>query len=71
MSGLRDAIAVQQQALGDLSRCRAASAAWADEQRVSLDRNCLDPVTADGKRLLDALRKAAHEIAAAQQLMAR
>lgn len=71
MSGLRDAIVVQQQALSELARCRAGSSAWADEQRASLDRNCLDPVTADGKRLLEALHKAAREIDAAQQSLAR
>ena len=71
MNDLRDAIAVQQQALSDLSRCRAGSAAWADEQRMTLDRTCLDPVTADGKRLLDALRKAGHEIAAARKSLSR
>ena len=71
MSGLRDAIAVQQQALTDLSRSRASSSAWVDEQRASLDRNCLDPLATDGKRLLEALRKAAHEIAAARQSMVR
>jgi len=71
MSGLRDAIAVQQRALSDLKRSREASAAWSDEQRHRLDRQTLEPLTSDGQRLLEALRTAAREIAAAQSKLSR
>lgn len=69
MSGLRDAIALQQRALSDLQQSRASSTAWADQRRQSLDRQCLDPLQSDGRHLLDALRKAAHEIVAAQAML--
>jgi hypothetical protein len=71
MSGLRDAIAAQQRALGELKRSREASAAWSDEQRHRLDRQTLEPLAADGQRLLQALRAAAQEIAAAQSKLSR
>jgi hypothetical protein len=71
MSGLRDAIALQDGALSELQQSRTGSAAWADDQRHSLDRQCLDPLQADGRRLLDALRKAGHEIAAAEGMVMR
>jgi hypothetical protein len=71
MSGLRDAIASLQRALADLQQSREASAAWSDPQRQSVDRQCLEPLAADGRRLLDALRKAAHEIAAAEAMLSR
>lgn len=71
MSGLRDAIAGQQRALSDLRRSREASAAWSDERRRRLDRQTLDPLTRDGERLLEALRKAAQEIAAAEGKLSR
>lgn len=69
--GLRSAIAQQQQALSELERARAGSAAWDDDQRRGLDRDCLDPLSVEGKRLVEALRKAAHEIAAAQGMVQR
>jgi hypothetical protein len=68
---MRDAIAQQQRALGDLERSRADSTAWSDDQRNSLDRNCLEPVMVDGRRLLDAFRKAGHEFAAAEGKLSR
>jgi hypothetical protein len=68
MSGLRDAIAVQGRALAELEQTRQGSSAWSDDQRRSLDRNCLDPLTADGKALLESLRRAAREIADAQRI---
>jgi hypothetical protein len=68
---LRDAIALQQRGLGDLKRSRDASAAWSDEQRDRLDRQTLEPLTSDGQRLLEALRSAAREIAAAQSKLSR
>jgi hypothetical protein len=71
MAGLRDAIALQQAGLSDLQRSRDASAAWADDQRENLDRQCLDPLAAEGKRLLEALRTAGHEIAAAEGMLSR
>lgn len=71
MSGLRDAIAAQQRAISDLRRSRDASAAWSDDQRQRLDKQCLEPLTSEGQRVLDALRKAAHEIAAAERGLCR
>jgi len=71
MSGLRDAIGMQQRALGELRQSRDASSAWSDEPRRRLDRQTLDPLTADGQRLLESLRKAAHELAAAEGMRAR
>lgn len=71
MSGLREAIACQQAALSDFKQSRAASAAWSDDARRSLDAQVLDPLTNDGQVLLEQLRKAAHAIAAAQQRLAR
>jgi hypothetical protein len=71
MSGLRDAIALEQRALAELQQSRSGSAAWADERRHDLDRQCLDLLQADGRRLLESLRKAAHEIAAAEGALSR
>lgn len=71
MSGLRDAINLQQRALSDLRLSRDASAAWSDEPRRRLDRQALDPLGGGGQRLLDALREAAREIAAAEAMMVR
>lgn len=71
MSGLRDAITVQQRALSELQQSRDGSTAWSDERRQRLDRQCLDPLQSDGRHLLDALRKAAHEIAAAEGMLSR
>lgn len=69
MSGLRDAIAQQQRALSDLQQSRASTSAWSDQQRQRLDQQCLDPLEEDGRRLLDALRKAGHEFAAAEGML--
>lgn len=71
MSGLRDAIALQQRALSDLQRSRDASVAWSDEQRQRLDRQTLEPLTSDGHRLLEELRKATHEVAVAAEMLSR
>ena len=71
MPGLRDAINLQQRSLSDLERSRNASTAWSDQQRQQLDRQCLEPLTADGRRLVAALRKAGHEIAAAEAMIKR
>lgn len=71
MSGLRDAIALQQRALSELQQSRSSSTAWTDEQRQSLDRQCLDRLQSEGRHLLDALRTAAHEIAAAERMLSR
>ena len=71
MSGLRDAIAVQQRAISDLRSSREASAAWSDEQRHRLDKQCLDPLASEGQRLLEALRTAGHEITAAEGQLCR
>ncbi len=70
-SGLRDAIALQQQALAGLRQSREASGAWCDEPRRSLDRQVLDPLQEDGQRLLERLRGAARDIAQAQQGLVR
>jgi len=71
MSGLRDAIAVQQRAITDLEESRRSSAAWADAQREKLDRQRLDPITKEAKHLLAELRSSAHEIASLQKRLAR
>jgi hypothetical protein len=71
MSGLRDAINTQAGALGELQRSRDGSVAWADEQRYGLDRQCLEPLDKDGRRLLEALRKAAHEFTTAEGMLVR
>lgn len=68
MSELREALAHQREALHALTQSRANAGAWMDEQRRDLDRSCLDPLVADGRRLYDALRKAADEILAAQRM---
>ena len=66
MPDLEDAVQVHQLALSNLAQCRAAAGAWSDEQRLQLDRTRLDPIATDGERLLQALQKAAREIAAAR-----
>jgi hypothetical protein len=68
MSGLRDAIGLQQRGLSELQQSREASSAWSDEPRRRLERQTLDPLTADGQRLLESMRKAAHELAAAEAM---
>lgn len=71
MSALGDAIQIQQRALGDLRRSRESSVAWHDQQRENLNRQVLDPVEADAKRLLEALRKAGSELDGALSLLPR
>lgn len=71
MSALEGAVREQQRALGELERCRAATEAWSDEQRLRLDRACLDPLAEDGRRLLEALRRAGRELSAAERELAR
>jgi hypothetical protein len=56
----------QQRSLANLRLARAATGAWSDAQRDKLDRHSLDPLAADGQQLLDALRRAAYDIAAAE-----
>jgi hypothetical protein len=69
MSRLSAAVAQHHQGLAELQRSRAASDGWSDEQRHRLDRQCLQPLEQDGRRLLDALRRAAAEIAAAEAML--
>jgi hypothetical protein len=71
MSGLRDAIALQQKAASELGQCRSNTAAWSDEQRQRLDRECLDPLAQRGQQMLERLRDAAREIAEAQRMLPR
>jgi hypothetical protein len=68
---MRDAIALQERALADLRGSREASAAWSDDQRQSLDRQCLEPLEKDARLLLEALRDAGREITAAEGLLTR
>lgn len=69
MTALAGAIDLQQRALSDLERSRNASSAWSDEQRERLEHQCLEPLLADGHRLLQAIRLAAREIAMAQTML--
>lgn len=71
MAVFRDAINLQRRSLGELERARNESSAWADEQRLRLDRKCLDPLQADGRRLVDVLSKAARDLLDAERMLAQ
>lgn len=70
MSELREALALQREALTALKSSRADATAWTDDQRVSLDKGCLDPLTTDGQRLYDAMKRISDEILSAQRMVA-
>jgi hypothetical protein len=70
-SVLRDAIALQHRAASDLASTRAASAAWSDAQRHTLDSQCLDVLSAESRRILETLRTTAREIASVQMRLQR
>jgi len=70
MSELREALSRQREALAALRRSRADATAWVDDQRRSLDRECLDPLEHDGRRLHEAMKKASEAILAAQGMVA-
>jgi hypothetical protein len=70
MSGLREALGRQREAMRSLAESQANAGAWVDDQRQSLDRSCLEPLSADGRRLYDALRRASREIIAAERMVA-
>ena len=69
MSELREALALQREAIAALRSSRADAAAWADDQRISLDKGCLDPLTTDAHQLYDAMKRASDEILAAQRMV--
>jgi hypothetical protein len=70
MSELREALSQQRQALQALAQSQAGAGAWVDDQRRNLDKTCLEPLTADGKRLYDAMQQASQQILAAQRMVA-
>ncbi len=70
MSELRQALTSQREALQALTHSRASAGAWVDDQRASLDKHCLDPLAADGRRLYEAMKHASQEILAAQRTLA-
>jgi hypothetical protein len=69
--GLVDAAHNQRAALADLQQARARSIAWRDGVRTGLDRQVLDPLEADGKRLLARLTDEAHALARLRQSLVR
>jgi hypothetical protein len=69
MSELREALSRQREALLALAQSQANSGAWVDDQRRSVDKGCLDPLAADGRRLYDAMQRASQEILGAQRMV--
>jgi hypothetical protein len=70
MSAMREALSRQREALRGLAESRSRAGAWVDDQRHRLDKECLDPLTADGRQLQEALQQASQEILAAERLVA-
>lgn len=70
MSELREALGHQRLGLQALSQSQGNASAWVDDQRRSLDKGCLEPLAADGRRLYEAMKLASLEILAAQQAVA-
>jgi len=67
---MREALSRQREAMRALAESQGNAGAWVDDQRRSLDRGCLEPLTADGRRLYDALQRASQEIIAAERMVA-
>jgi L-serine deaminase len=70
MSEMREALNLQREALRALRESESRAAAWVDDQRHRLDKECLEPLAADGRRLQDAFQRASQEILAAERMVA-
>jgi hypothetical protein len=70
MSEMREALNLQREGLRALRESESRAGAWVDDQRHRVDKECLQPLTADGQRLHDALQRASQEILAAERMVA-
>jgi hypothetical protein len=70
MSEMREALNLQREGLRALRESESRAVAWVDDQRHRVDKECLQPLTADGQRLHGALQRASQEILAAERMVA-